>query len=242
MIYTILKRLLTAFILSLVLLTVGLVIWYFAKESGTSLQDILFWIGAVPIALLSIRLFGGFIGRGHLSYQLSRTVSGPSSNQRALQDASEIKFMVRSELNWFIAGLLIWLYIFLPIFYSIWPEGGTALPVTILISRRLFDYLRLFILMWSACQNLHSPHRYPDLRPISYWMKDTKIPLSIAFLDDSLQIFSIQEMTPMQTDRLYHSSRPANYALEVNQGWFSRHGIDVGDAVIMKLPIILDIR
>jgi len=83
---------------------------------------------------------------------------------------------------------------------------------------------------------------YPDLRPISYWMKDTKIPLSIAFLDDSLQIFSIQEMTPMQTDRLYHSSRPANYALEVNQGWFSRHGIDVGDAVIMRLPIILDIR
>jgi len=119
MVYTILKRLLTAFILSLVLLTVGMVIWYFAKESGTSLQDILFWIGAVPIALLSIRLFGGFIGRGHLSYQLSRTVSGQSSNQRALQDASEIKFMVRSELNWFIAGLLIWLYIFLPIFYSI---------------------------------------------------------------------------------------------------------------------------
>ena len=83
---------------------------------------------------------------------------------------------------------------------------------------------------------------YPDLRPRSFWMKDTKIPLSIAFLDDSGQIFSIQDMTPMQTDRKYLSPRPASYALEVNQGWFSRHGIDVGDTVEMKLPIVLDIR
>jgi uncharacterized membrane protein (UPF0127 family) len=83
---------------------------------------------------------------------------------------------------------------------------------------------------------------YPDMRPISFWMKGTKIPLSIAFLDDSGHIFSIQDMTPMQTDRRYHSSRPASYALEVNLGWFRRHGIDVGDAVKMKLPIVLDIR
>ena len=83
---------------------------------------------------------------------------------------------------------------------------------------------------------------YPDLRPISFWMKDTKIPLSIAFLDDSGKIFSIQDMAPVQTDRIYHSSRPASYALEMNQGWFSRHRIDVGDAVEMKLPVVLDIR
>ena len=83
---------------------------------------------------------------------------------------------------------------------------------------------------------------YPDLRPRSFWMKDTKIPLSIAFLDDSGQIFSIQDMTPMQTDKTYSSSQPAGYALEVNQGWFSRNGIDVGDVVEMRLPVVLDIR
>ena len=83
---------------------------------------------------------------------------------------------------------------------------------------------------------------YPDLRPRSFWMKDTKIPLSIAFLDDSGQIFSIQDMTPIQTDKTYPSSRPAGYALEVNQGWFGRNGIDVGDVVEMKLPVVLDIR
>ena len=83
---------------------------------------------------------------------------------------------------------------------------------------------------------------FPDLRPISFWMKDTKIFLSIAFLDDSGQIFSIQDMTPMQTDRAYDSPRPASYALEVNQGWFSKHGIYVGDVVEMKLPVALEIR
>jgi hypothetical protein len=83
---------------------------------------------------------------------------------------------------------------------------------------------------------------YPDLRPRSFWMKDTKIPLSIAFLDDSGQIFSIQNMTPMQTDKRYPSSRPAGYALEVNKGWFGKNGIDVGDVVEMKLPVVLNIR
>jgi uncharacterized membrane protein (UPF0127 family) len=83
---------------------------------------------------------------------------------------------------------------------------------------------------------------YPDLRPRSFWMKDTKIPLSIAFLDDCGQIFSIQDMTPMQTDKTYPSSRPAGYALEVNQDWFGNNGIKVGDVVEMKLPIVLDVR
>ncbi len=83
---------------------------------------------------------------------------------------------------------------------------------------------------------------FPDLRPRNFWMKDTNIPLSIAFLDDSGQILSIQDMVPLQTDAQYHSSQPASYALEVNQGWFSRHGIKVGDVVEMKLPLVIDIR
>ena len=83
---------------------------------------------------------------------------------------------------------------------------------------------------------------FSDLRPRNFWMKDTFIPLSIAYLDDSGQIISIQDMVPLQTDPHYPSSHPAAYALEVNQGWFSRHGIGVGDVVEMKLPLVLDIR
>ena len=73
-------------------------------------------------------------------------------------------------------------------------------------------------------------------------MKDTSIPLSIAFLDDSGQILSIQDMIPLQTAKQYHSLQPASYTLEVTQGWFSRKGVAVGDIVEMKLPLVLDIR
>ena len=83
---------------------------------------------------------------------------------------------------------------------------------------------------------------FSDLRPRNFWMKDTFIALSIAYLDKAGQIFSIQDMVPLQTDEQYPSLRPAAYALEVNQGWFHSHGIDVGDVVEMKLPLVLDIR
>jgi len=83
---------------------------------------------------------------------------------------------------------------------------------------------------------------FAEPRPHTFWMKDTSIALSIAFLDDSGRIFSIQDMLPLDTDRHYPSGQPASYALEVNQGWFGRHGIEVGDVVKMKLPLVLDIR
>jgi uncharacterized membrane protein (UPF0127 family) len=83
---------------------------------------------------------------------------------------------------------------------------------------------------------------YPTPGPRTFWMKDTHIPLSIAFFDDSGLITSIQHMTPMQTDERYRSLQPVRYALEVNQGWFAEHGIGVGDHVEMKLPVVIEIK
>jgi uncharacterized membrane protein (UPF0127 family) len=83
---------------------------------------------------------------------------------------------------------------------------------------------------------------YPTIGLRTFWMKDTHIPLSIAFLDDSGLILSIHPMAPMQTDERYRSLQPVRYALEVNQGWFAEHGISVGDMVEMKLPVVIEIR
>jgi uncharacterized membrane protein (UPF0127 family) len=83
---------------------------------------------------------------------------------------------------------------------------------------------------------------YPTIGQRTFWMKDTQITLSIAFLDDSGRILSIQHMPPMQTNERYHSPQPVRYALEVNQGWFAIHGIGVGDIVEMKLPVVIEIR
>lgn len=75
-----------------------------------------------------------------------------------------------------------------------------------------------------------------DLR--SFWMKDTWIPLSIAFLDDTGVIINMETMSPDQTEMRYRSNLPAVYVLEVNQGWFQSHGIKPGDRVEMRQPVL----
>jgi len=59
------------------------------------------------------------------------------------------------------------------------------------------------------------------------WMKNTLIPLSVAFLDDRGTIINIEDMAP-QTEDSHCASRPARYALEMNRGWFAARGIKPG--------------
>jgi uncharacterized protein len=68
---------------------------------------------------------------------------------------------------------------------------------------------------------------YPEPRILSFWMKNTLIPLSIGFFDQERRLINIEEMNPPAGDNLptYKSRKPAQYALEVPQGWFERHGV-----------------
>ena len=59
------------------------------------------------------------------------------------------------------------------------------------------------------------------------WMKNTLIPLSVAFIDDGGSIINIADMAP-QTEDSHCASRPARYALEMNRGWFAARGIKPG--------------
>ncbi|MDR2343332.1 MAG: DUF192 domain-containing protein [Spirochaetaceae bacterium] len=62
---------------------------------------------------------------------------------------------------------------------------------------------------------------------LSFWMKNTSIPLSIAFIRHDGRIIEIHDMRPQSLEGI-RSSRSARYALEVPQGWFERSGISVG--------------
>ncbi len=68
---------------------------------------------------------------------------------------------------------------------------------------------------------------FPDAMPQSFWMKNTYLPLSIAFIDEHGVIVNIDDMKPLTTDP-HPSLKPAKYALEMNQGWFARRGIKAG--------------
>ncbi len=69
------------------------------------------------------------------------------------------------------------------------------------------------------------------------WMKNTYIPLSVAFLASDGTILNIEDMEPLSEDT-HQAAAPARYALEVNRGWFAKRGIKRGDRVegLGKLP------
>ena len=59
------------------------------------------------------------------------------------------------------------------------------------------------------------------------WMKNTLIPLSVAFLDERGAIINIEDMAPQTLDS-HCARRPARYALEMNRGWFAARGVKPG--------------
>ncbi len=88
---------------------------------------------------------------------------------------------------------------------------------------------------------MHREHIDPDCgmlfiftedRILSFWMKDTGIPLSIAFLDKNGKVTDIFDMEPFSL-KAVRSSAPCRYAIEVQKGFFRRAGLTTGDTVCL---------
>lgn len=69
---------------------------------------------------------------------------------------------------------------------------------------------------------------------VCMWMKNTLIPLSVAFIDDDGKIVNIENMKPQSLES-HCSKKPVRYALEMNEGWFKQKNIKPG-SVIDGLP------
>lgn len=76
---------------------------------------------------------------------------------------------------------------------------------------------------------------FPKEQTLSFWMKDTHIPLSIAFIKADGRIVQIESMKPHSLDS-HVSKEKAKYALEMNDGWFKAHNVKDGD--IVKMPLV----
>jgi uncharacterized membrane protein (UPF0127 family) len=75
---------------------------------------------------------------------------------------------------------------------------------------------------------------YPAARELTFWMKNTPTPLSIAYVGADGRVISIKDMKPFDTT-LVLSDGAALYAVEAHQGWFAANGVSVG-AVVGGLP------
>ncbi|HEY8101622.1 MAG TPA: DUF192 domain-containing protein [Burkholderiaceae bacterium] len=65
---------------------------------------------------------------------------------------------------------------------------------------------------------------------VCMWMKNTLIPLSVAFMDADGKIINIEDMAP-QTTESHCAKKPAKYALEMNRGWFKQKNIKPNSAI-----------
>lgn len=76
---------------------------------------------------------------------------------------------------------------------------------------------------------------FPEQGPLEFWMKDTHLPLSIAYLDKAGRIAEIHDLAPRSETLVASKARNLTYALEVPKGWFSRKGIKEG-MTVSNLP------
>ena len=66
---------------------------------------------------------------------------------------------------------------------------------------------------------------------LTFWMKNTCLPLDMIFIDHDGVVVGISENVPTMNQRTYHVGCPSQNVLEVNAGWSRRHGVKPGDKV-----------
>ena len=109
-------------------------------------------------------------------------------------------------------------------------SGGKKVEVWVEIADGPFEQMRGLMHRTALGEDRGMLFVYRREQYLSFWMKNTLIPLSIAYIDSKGRITDILDMKPFD-DREPHyvSSESVNYALEVNQGFFDERGVEVGD-------------
>jgi uncharacterized protein len=114
-------------------------------------------------------------------------------------------------------------------------SGGKKVEVRVEVADNVFERARGLMYRKALGVNRGMLFVYPEEQRLSFWMKNTLIPLSIAYIDSKRRIVDIQDMKPLDDEPpSYVSADPAQYALEVNRGFFEEWGVKVGDRV--ELP------
>jgi uncharacterized protein len=128
-------------------------------------------------------------------------------------------------------------WLFLPLFLVAAPAAAQTLPVTQLSAG--MHLIRAEVAADMASRSLGLMHRkslapnagmlfiFDEAAPHCMWMKNTYIPLSVAFIDAQGVIINIADMQP-HSEQSHCAARPAVYALEMMQGWFAQRGIKPG--------------
>ena len=118
-------------------------------------------------------------------------------------------------------------------------EGRTPIEIATKSGKRPVVYAELALTPQEANVGLSKRDSLPPdagmlfllpFRGPGFWMKDTTIPLTVAFIAPCGEIVATADMTPL-SEQLHNTHLEYRFGLEVNQGWFERNGVEVGDKV-----------
>ncbi len=117
------------------------------------------------------------------------------------------------------------------------PLGGVEVEIEVAFTPREQEQGLMFRESMPENHGMLFVYRQPQY--MSFWMKNTHIPLSIAFIREDSVIGNIEDMKPADGSfdpvERYHSRYQSLYALEMNQGWFTKHGLKAGTRI--ELPV-----
>ncbi len=112
-------------------------------------------------------------------------------------------------------------------------EAGTGVALTVEIADTPGTRARGLMFRESLPELAGMLFVFPSETTAGFWMRDTPIPLDIAYLASDGEVLEIREGVPFNLTIL-SPAQPYRFTLEVNGGWFARHGLGVGDRV--ELP------
>lgn len=109
-------------------------------------------------------------------------------------------------------------------------DEGEGVELTVELARTAGERSRGLMLREELAEDGGMLFVFPGDTEAGFWMKDTLVSLSIAFIAEDGTILDIQDMEPLSEDK-HRPPAPYRYALEVNQGWFEERGFGTGDRV-----------
>ena len=111
----------------------------------------------------------------------------------------------------------------LPVATIVVRDADRRVALTVEVAATPADRQRGLMFRDTLAENAGMLFLFPRDTRTGFWMKDTKIPLSIAFIDAGGRVVSIRDGRPFD-ETIIDPGTEYRYALEVNQGWFERHG------------------
>jgi len=109
-------------------------------------------------------------------------------------------------------------------------DEGARVELTVEVPRTGEEFSRGLMFRESLPEDRGMLFIFGEDTHAGFWMRDTSVALSIAFITEDGTILDIQDMASLSTD-VHQPPGPYRYALEVNQGWFQRHAYEAGDRV-----------